>query len=75
MEGIPARTALELAVRNGSITVDDLAHWGGSRMYRACKRAAKKGWLRSVGGKPTQRRYEPTPAGRAALSQEDDHGK
>lgn len=78
MEGIPALTALKIAVRDGAITVDALAYWGGSRMYRACKRAAKKGWLRPAGGKPTARRYEPTDAGRAALSpdtQEAEHGR
>lgn len=71
MDGIPARRALEIAARDGSITVNTLAKWGGDRMHRACRRATKKGWLRPAGGKPTSFRFEPTPAGLAALEGEE----
>lgn len=70
-EGIPARVALEIAVRHGAVIVNTLAHWGGSRMPRACRRAVKKGWLRPAGGKPDRFRLEPTEAGRAALAEPD----
>lgn len=70
-EGIPARVALEIAVRHGSVIVNTLSYWGGCRMARACRRAVKKGWLRPAGGKPDRFRFEPTDAGRAALAEHD----
>lgn len=76
MEGIPARRALEIAVRDGSITVNTQRRWGEDRMTRACRRAVKKGWLKAAGGKPDRFQFVPTDAGRLALSptpQEADH--
>lgn len=70
MEGISARRALEILVRDGSITVNTQRRWGEDRMTRACRRAVKKGWMRPAGGKPDRFRFVPTAAGRVALEEE-----